>query len=271
MSFRHLHVQHAIAMTALLAAGSTWAQAPQTKATPPASATTAESAAASSAAATTPAAPGTAAPAAPAAPAQTPSVANPMLGDAKAGATKAAVCGACHGIDGNPSDKQYPKLAGQNEAYIVRQLQAFKSQQRKNPVMVGFASALSVPDMHDIGAYFASKSSLPGVADAKLLDRGQALYRGGDAQLGVPACMACHGPDGHGMAGTGFPQLASQWTDYVSAKLTDWKNGVTWGDDARAHIMPVIAKSLTIADIDAVASYVEGLHTADAGTTTVAK
>jgi cytochrome c553 len=124
--------------------------------------------------------------------------------------------------------------------------------------------------MQDVGAYFATKSAAPGVADEKLLERGQALYRGGDAKLGVPACMACHGPDGRGMAGTGFPQLSSQWTDYVAAKLHDWKNGVTWGDDAKAQIMPAIAKALSDEDINALASYVEGLHTADAGTAAAA-
>ena len=185
-----------------------------------------------------------------------------MLGDSKAGEGKAAACGACHGMDGNSSDKQYPKIAGQNEAYIARQLALFKTQKRQNPIMMGFAAALSPQDMHDVGAYFATKSALAGVADEKLLERGQALYRGGDAELGVPACMACHGPDGRGMAGAGYPQLAGQWADYVTAKLKDWKSGTTWGDDANAKIMPQIAKQLGEADIAALASYVEGLHTA---------
>ena len=195
----------------------------------------------------------------------------PTLGDPKTGETKAATCGACHGVDGNPSDKQYPKLAGQNEAYIARQLELFKSGKRQNPIMLGFAATLSPQDMHDVGAYFASKASLPGVADDKLVGRGQALYRGGDAKLGVPACMACHGPDGRGMAGSGFPQLGGQWTDYVATKLKEWKNGTSWGDDANAKIMPQIAAALGEADIDALASYVEGLHAAGAGTTTAAK
>jgi cbb3-type cytochrome c oxidase subunit III len=203
-------------------------------------------------------------------PASTPSEKQPVeashgglvLGDAKAGEGKAAACGACHGMDGNSSDKQYPKLAGQNEAYIARQIKLFQSQKRQNAIMMGFAATLSEQDMHDVGAYFATKSSLPGVADEKLLARGQALYRGGDGALGVPACMACHGPDGRGMAGAGYPQLAGQWADYIQAKLKDWKSGTTWGDDANAKVMPEIARRLGDADIAALASYVEGLHTA---------
>lgn len=195
----------------------------------------------------------------------------PTLGDAKVGEGKAAVCAACHGGDGNPTDKQYPKLAGQNEAYTARQLEAFKSGKRQNPIMLGFAATLSTQDMHDVGAFFATKRALPGVADDALIERGRALYLGGDAKLGVPACMACHGPDGRGMAGTGYPQLAGQWTDYVAAKLKEWKDGTSWGDDGNAKIMPTIAASLSEADIQAVASYVEGLHTATAAGSTASK
>lgn len=187
-----------------------------------------------------------------------------LIGDAKAGEGKTTACGACHGMDGNSSDKTYPKLAGQNEAYIVRQLGLFKAQKRQNPVMMPFIGNLSAQDEHDIGAFFAGKAPLAGVADEKLLTRGQSLYRGGDAALGVPACMACHGPDGRGMAGAGYPQLAGQWADYIQAKLKDFKAGTTWGDDGNAKIMPEIAKHLGDNDIAALASYVEGLHPAAA-------
>jgi cbb3-type cytochrome c oxidase subunit III len=240
MSFRRVFVQSLLALTAL-AAGA--AQAQTAPSEPSAPAAHAEAA---------------------------PAHAGPNLGDAKAGESKSAACGACHGIDGNPTDRQYPKLAGQNEAYIARQITLFKSQKRQNPIMMGFAATLSEQDMHDIGAYFAGKASLPGVADDKLVERGQALYRAGDVKLGVPACMACHGPDGRGMAGAGVPQLGGQWTDYVATKLKEWKAGTTWGDDANAKVMPAIAQKLSDADINAIASYVEGLHTT-AGTRTAAK
>ena len=253
MSFRRVFVQNMLVLTALLATTAAFAQTPANDAAQPA-----------------PASPPPAAAPAPA----TAEAAKPAeavtFGDAKAGEGKAAVCGACHGMDGNPTDKQYPKLAGQNEAYIARQLHLFKTMKRQNPIMLGFASALSEQDMHDVGAYFATKTALPGVADDKLVEAGQAIYRGGDMKLGIPACMACHGPDGRGMAGTGFPQLGGQWTDYVATKLKDWKSGTTWGDDALAKIMPAIAHDLTDADINAVASYVEGLHTV-AGTSSSAK
>ncbi len=190
----------------------------------------------------------------------------PLVGDAQAGAGKAAVCGACHGIDGNSVDKTYPKLAGQNEAYTVRQLQLFKSGKRMNPIMMPFASMLSEQDMHDVGAYFATQESLPGVADEEYVARAQELYRGGDAKLGVPACMACHGPDGGGIAGTGYPQVAGQWSEYVTATLTQWKAGTTWSDDVNGRVMPTIVSRLSESDIAALASYMSGLHTAKAAT-----
>ena len=185
-----------------------------------------------------------------------------LLGDAKAGEAKAAVCGACHGMDGNSALAMYPKLAGQNESYTVRQLAQFKNGQRNNAIMLPFASPLSDQDMHDLGAFFASKQATPGQTDEAYVARAQALYRAGDAKLGVPACMACHGPSGRGMAGSAYPQVAGQWSEYVSAKLTEWRAGTTWGDDEHAKIMPEIAKRLGEKDIAALASYMQGLHTA---------
>jgi cytochrome c553 len=184
-------------------------------------------------------------------------------GDATAGAAKAAVCGACHGMDGNSSDAQYPKLAGQHESYIVRQLTNFKGGARQNPIMLGFASSLSEQDMRDVGAFFATKSSLPGVADQALVELGQRLYREGDATRGIPACMACHSIDGRGNPGAMYPQLTSQHAQYIEATLKSWHDGTTWGDDAHAQIMPGIAKKLEAKDIAALASYVEGLHAAE--------
>lgn len=215
-------------------------------------------------AASAPAPAGTAAPAA--APATIPAAEAAAVkpGDATAGQAKAAACGACHGMDGNSSDAQYPKLAGQSEQYIVRQLQNFKSGARKNPIMLGMATPLSEQDMHDIAAYFSSQKRLPGVADQALVEAGQKLYREGDAKRDVPACMACHGPDGMGNPGAMYPALDSQHAQYVETQLKGWHDGNAWGTDAHSQIMPGIARKLDADDIAAVASYIEGLHPASA-------
>lgn len=181
-------------------------------------------------------------------------------GSATVGQAKAAVCGACHGLDGNSSDPQYPKLAGQSEQYIVHQLNNFKSGKRQNPIMMGMATPLSEQDMHDIGAWFASKTPLPGVADKALVVYGQMLFRQGDPSRGIPACMACHSIDGGGNPGAMYPQLASQHAQYIQATLKAWHDGTTWGSNAHSQIMPAIAKKLDSDDIAALASYIEGLH-----------
>jgi cytochrome c553 len=211
-------------------------------------------------------APAPAASASAAAPAAAPaSVADVAVkpGDAAAGQAKAAVCGACHGMDGNSADAQYPKLAGQSEQYIVRQLTDFKSGQRQNPIMLGMATPLSVQDMHDLGAYFASQKSRPGVADQALVEQGETLFRQGDSTRGIPACMACHSIDGRGNPGAMYPQLAGQHAQYIEATLKAWHDGTSWGTDAHSQIMPTIAAKLDAKDIAALASYIDGLHAAE--------
>lgn len=217
-------------------------------------------------AAKSPAAPATAATAATTAAPATAAPAAVALkpGDATAGQAKAAACGACHGMDGNSTDPQYPKLAGQSEQYIVHQLENFKSGKRQNPIMFGMASPLSEQDMRDIAAYFASKTPLPGVADTALVAHGQQLFREGDVKRGIPACMACHSIDGRGNPGAMYPQLESQHAQYVEATLKAWHDGTVWGTDAHSQIMPTIARKLDADDIAALASYIEGLHPATA-------
>jgi cytochrome c553 len=257
MKFRHA----AAAITALLVMNAAAAQTatPAKPATTPASASTAAKPGANPAA--DPATPGMPTATTPAAPAAGEATAAVKPGDATAGQGKAAVCGACHGMDGNSTDPQNPRLAGQSEQYIAAQLADFKAGKRMNPIMMGFAQPLSVQDMHDIGAYFATKASLPGVADQALVEQGQTLYRQGDLDRGIPACMACHGPDGRGNPGARYPQLTSQHAKYLEARLKGWHDGGTPSDDAHTKIMVGIAEKLDEKEIAAVASYIEGLHT----------
>jgi cytochrome c553 len=167
-------------------------------------------------------------------------------------------------MDGNSVDPQYPKLAGQSETYIVRQLTDFKSGKRQNPIMMGMSAPLSEQDMRDLGAYYASETALPGVADQALVAQGQKLFREGDATRDIPACMACHSIDGRGNPGAAYPQLTSQHAQYIEATLKAWHDGTVWGTDAHAQIMPSIAKQLDAHDIAALASYIEGLHSTEA-------
>ncbi len=181
------------------------------------------------------------------------------LGDAEAGKAKSAACGGCHGLDGNSPMDTYPKLAGQNERYIAKQLAEFKANDtRKNAIMMGMAAAVSEADAADIGAYFQSKSvSSAAPFDADKIARGRDLYNGGDLQKGIPACKACHGPTGGGNAGMGYPQLGGQYVNYTLAQLKAFKDGSRRNDDKA--LMRSVVEKLSDTDLESLANYIASL------------
>jgi cytochrome c553 len=193
-------------------------------------------------------------------------------GDAKAGQAKAGACAACHGADGNSADPLNPKQAGQNENYIWRQLRLFKSGERENPIMQGMAAILTEQDMRDIGAHFASLKMVPGVADdtviasgpnagKKFYQVGESIYRAGKPSAGVPACSACHGPTGRGNPGPPYPSLGGQHANYTAARLQFFRGGGVWGKGANANVvMSEVARNLSDEEIQALATYIGGLH-----------
>lgn len=182
-----------------------------------------------------------------------------IAGDAAAGKAKSAACGGCHGFDGNSPISAYPKLAGQNEAYIVNQVKAFKANtDRQNAIMLGMVAALSEEDAADIGAYFQAQSvNATAPFDADKAAAGRELYKGGDMQKGVPACQACHGPTGAGTAGIGYPQLGGQYVEYTLAQLKAFKDGTRKNDDKM--LMRSIVDKLSDEEMDAVANYIASL------------
>ena len=189
-------------------------------------------------------------------------------GDAEAGQTKSATCMGCHGLAGNSEIASFPKLAGQGEAYLLKQLQNFKSGERNNAIMAGVASLLSEQDMMDIAAYYSiqtiSENSAKG--DAKTIELGRKIYVGGKMDTQTTACIACHGPKGLGIPTAGFPSLSAQHADYIAVQLKAFRqysiNEQTGSDDvSRANEMMVnVAKGLTTVEIEALAQYIAGLH-----------
>ena len=179
-------------------------------------------------------------------------------GNAQAGATKSAVCQACHGANGNSINPQWPRLAGMGADYIVEQLQNFKSGKRKNPVMMPMASSLSPEDMADIGAFFEAQVNTGGEADPAFRQAGEKLYRSGSRDRGIPACMACHDPTGRGNEAAKFPELRGQHSAYVVQQLNDYASGAR--EPGPGGIMGTIAKRLSPDDIRDVAAYVQGIH-----------
>lgn len=182
-------------------------------------------------------------------------------GDAAAGQAKAAICAACHGVDGNSAVPNWPKLAGQHEKYMIRHVQLIKSGARQVPEMLGIVPGLSDQDIEDISAYYASQENSGGVADESKVALGEKVYRAGNADSGVPACMSCHGPAGEGNPLAGYPALAGQHAVYTEKMLNDFRAGKNWGEeDALSAVMNGASGELSDEEISAVASYIQGLY-----------
>ncbi len=185
--------------------------------------------------------------------------------DAAAGATKAAACSACHGQDGNSAVATFPKLAGQSARYLSQQMQAIKTGTRPVPAMAGQLDNHSKQDIDNIAAYYASKTASVNQAKKELVAKGEQIFRGGIRDKGVPACAACHAPDGSGNAPAGFPRLGGQHADYVAAQLKAYRaaaDGDASGRTTDGDTKPMrdVAARLSDSEIAALANYVSGLH-----------
>ena len=180
-----------------------------------------------------------------------------IAGDPAAGEAKAQACVACHGADGNSANSGFPSLAGQVPGYIAGQLAAFKSGKRANAIMMGLAQPLSAEDMADLDAWYASQTIAPrSISEDQLAlaSEGESLYRGGSAELAVPACMAGHGPAGRGMP-SNYPRVAGQWPEYLEGQLLAFKSGERAG-----KIMGPIAHRLSAQQIHALSVYMLALQ-----------
>ena len=179
-------------------------------------------------------------------------------GDAAVGRSKAAICATCHGAEGNSELPMNPKLAGQNATYITKQLMDYKSGVRSNQTMSAMVLNLSEQDMQDISAWYSSQQVTLQGADPKFVELGESLYRAGIKELAVPACSACHSPTGRGNAPAGFPSLGGQHAEYTLQQLKDFRAGVRQNDES--SMMRIVVERLTDRELEALASYVSGLH-----------
>lgn len=169
-------------------------------------------------------------------------------------------CAACHGMDGNSTSSANPSIAGQHAAYVSKQLQKFKSGERKSPIMGPVAAKLSTEDIINLGAYFSEQKTKSRAAKNKeLVEIGQKLYRGGNAATGLPACAACHAPNGAGIPSQ-YPRLAGQHADYTLAQLKSFRNGERESDKSAVNIMAAVTQKMTDQEMKAVSEYIAGLR-----------
>ncbi len=179
-------------------------------------------------------------------------------GDPDKGKEKSLACAACHGTDGNSPIPIWPKLAGQNAQYLEKQLSDFLAGHRKNDQMSPMAAVLTVDDIPHVAAFFASQRIKPGVAKQDMVEMGEMLYRAGDSETGVAACMGCHGPMGTGNTAAGYPSLHGQHAAYTKAQLKAFKSGDRSNDANSA--MRIAALRMTDEQIEAVSEYIQGLY-----------
>jgi cytochrome c553 len=168
------------------------------------------------------------------------------------------VCGACHGLDGNSVNPQYPSIAAQHAPYIAKQLREFKSGTRKNPIMAPIVQALSDKEIEQLASYYSQQSAKPLTArDGQLAAAGERLFRGGNASEAVPACAGCHSPNGAGIPAA-YPRLAGQYSNYVISQLKAFRAEERANDPSKA--MRVIASRMTEDEMRSVAEYIRGLR-----------
>jgi len=164
-------------------------------------------------------------------------------------------CASCHGAGGNSTINTNPKLAGQVDTYLHKQLVDFTTPNRNQPVMTTYAKMLSEDEKKNIAAYLATQQPKQGAARNKdTLELGRKIYRGGIADRGVAACASCHGATGSGIPAQ-YPRLAGQHQDYTVAQLQAFKTG----GRNNSPQMSTLAKRLSDDEMKAVADYIAGL------------
>lgn len=194
---------------------------------------------------------------------------NVFAEDSLAAPQKSAICAGCHGATGDSMTSINPKLAGQSEKYIIKQLNDIKSGARISAMMMGFAMSLSEQDIAELAAYYASQATSSTTTDMSTEDKviGERIYRAGNETSGVPACLGCHGSAGEGNALAGFPRLAGQHSAYTSAQLkafrlaAQYPKDTTKGrrNDGEARIMRDVSLNMTDRELQAVADYIQGM------------
>ena len=179
-------------------------------------------------------------------------------GDPVAGRDKAALCYGCHGEDGNGTDPQYPKLAGQYGIYIAKQMRNYLASTRSHQVMSGMAASVSDADLADIAAYFASQPIMKGArpSNNKL---GKKLFENDDLSRMMVRCNSCHGAAGKGLdpGNPVYPVIGGQHKEYLLAQLINFRKGAR--NNSPGGIMNITVHKLSDAELEALADYISGL------------
>ena len=164
-------------------------------------------------------------------------------------------CFICHGADGESSSPAFPRLAGQNASYVMRQLSDYKAGKRKSTTMQPMVEDLSPADFKALGDFYASRPTMGhAVEDPELAQVGKFIYQRGNPYTGVASCATCHGANGHGSET--LPRLAGQHAQYTENQLRSFNKRERTNDNA---VMHGIASKLSELELKSVAAYLSGL------------
>ena len=183
------------------------------------------------------------------------------IGNVMNGRVLAQSCAVCHGLEGQSEADDFPRLAGQHEQYLLKQLHNYREGIRTDPVMnAALLQGISDQGLADLAAWYAAQTPVEGVARGSddQIRLGERIYYGGIKSIGVAACIACHGPTGHGNPLANFPVISGQYAKYLIKTLKQFRARVRTNDPHEA--MRYLMRRITDEEIEAVSHYLEGLH-----------
>jgi cytochrome c553 len=175
--------------------------------------------------------------------------------ESRTGRIASEICAGCHGADGNSQVSTFPKLAGQQEVYLLRELKDYKSGKRVSEIMAPFMASLTDDDLPHLAAFYAKQKPGPGIpGDARLIGIGKELYLKGNSKTDVPSCESCHEENG---SGTGkFPRVAGQHVDYTLDQFRLYAAGKRTNG---ARVMKAVAERMSEEETRAVAEYMASM------------
>ena len=186
---------------------------------------------------------------------------NVFAADIDKGKEKSVTCVACHGQNGVSVNPLWPKLAGQHASYLKSQLYEFQkgiNGNRNNAIMYGISVVLSEEDIDDISAYYSSLEISIGTTADEYLVKGQNIYRGGNMEYKIQACISCHGPNGQGNKPAAIPALSGQHAQYIYQQLKNFQLKNRANDMNK--MMRNTVHRMSEEEMKAVAQYIQGLY-----------
>jgi cytochrome c553 len=162
-------------------------------------------------------------------------------------------CVTCHGERGESIAEDFPRLAGQHEAYLAKELDDFRAGRREGP-MVRMARGLTDAQVAALAKYYAAQPVPPPAPRTELHDVGRYLYRKGNPWSGVPACKACHGEAARGTEK--LPALAGQHAAYLEREIREFTSRARTNDN---EVMHAVSQKLTALEVRALAEYLASL------------